>query len=418
MAMVMGKRFAQSTLALGLLCTIGYEQGQALAQIPTVSSDGTLANPSAAPPPPPPPAPAAPVVIPLDASGKPIAPAAETDTGFYYNDDVDGTVSLGGEPVPATHTIEKGDTLWDISSTYFNNPWEWPRVWSYNPEITNPHWIYPGGTVRLYAAGTEPSQSGTFVKPENTLARPDEIPPEKGKPNWFSMRQLAFVDRQNLAFAGTIVGSTDEKRLLSDGDNIYIDYPKGQPPKVGKKYSVYAETKSVKHPNTGANVGSYVTIIGEIEIRSVKQGKRARALVTDTIEPLERGHRVGPVERTFKNLEPRANETDLQATVVGQFSRDALIGARQVIFLDKGKRDGLRNGNTLFVVRRGDALPEMGGKPHNAGQNDEDYPARAIGEIMIAQAGEHTSVGLVTISVREIEIGDMVLMRKGNGGSE
>jgi len=41
------------------------------------------------------------------------------------------------------HTVVPGDTLWDLCAKYLNNPWYWPRVWSYNPEISNPHWIYP-----------------------------------------------------------------------------------------------------------------------------------------------------------------------------------------------------------------------------------------------------------------------------------
>src|SRR5207248_2604701 len=74
------------------------------------------------------------------------------------------TVTLGddsGKPgtsstklVPPSHTVKKGDTLWDICDGYFGNPWQWPRVWSYNPEILNPHWIYPGEIVRLKKDGT------------------------------------------------------------------------------------------------------------------------------------------------------------------------------------------------------------------------------------------------------------------------
>ncbi|HZW88388.1 MAG TPA: LysM peptidoglycan-binding domain-containing protein, partial [Myxococcaceae bacterium] len=48
------------------------------------------------------------------------------------------------------HTVEKGDTLWDLSSKYLGSPWYWPKVWSYNPQIANPHWIYPGNQVRFY----------------------------------------------------------------------------------------------------------------------------------------------------------------------------------------------------------------------------------------------------------------------------
>jgi hypothetical protein len=121
---------------------------------------------------------------------------------------------------------------------------------------------------------------------------------------------------------------------------------------------------------------------------------------------------VGPLQRTFKDVKPRANEVDVQGNVVAQIGNDELIGVRQVVFVDRGKKSGVREGNRMFVVRRGDAYPEMGGRMSNSGQDDRTYPARAIGEIMIVQAGENTSVGVVSLAVKEIERGDMVLMRK------
>src|SRR5215813_5694771 len=53
------------------------------------------------------------------------------------------------------HSVVRGDTLWDLSQTYLGSPWYWPKVWSYNPEIANPHWIYPGNRVRFFPSGEE-----------------------------------------------------------------------------------------------------------------------------------------------------------------------------------------------------------------------------------------------------------------------
>jgi hypothetical protein len=64
------------------------------------------------------------------------------------------------------HVVRRGDTLWDICFLYFNDPWQWPKIWSYNPQITNPHWIYPGDLVRLLPRGVfaqlpaEPERDG------------------------------------------------------------------------------------------------------------------------------------------------------------------------------------------------------------------------------------------------------------------
>src|SRR5687767_3222086 len=48
-----------------------------------------------------------------------------------------------------SHPVAAGDTLWGLSGKYLGSSYEWPRLWSYNPEITNPHFIYPGHVLRL-----------------------------------------------------------------------------------------------------------------------------------------------------------------------------------------------------------------------------------------------------------------------------
>jgi hypothetical protein len=60
---------------------------------------------------------------------------------------------IGPREIPPTYSVRRGDTLWDITGHFYGNPYDWPRVWSYNAEITNPHWIYPDQVVRLLAAG-------------------------------------------------------------------------------------------------------------------------------------------------------------------------------------------------------------------------------------------------------------------------
>ena len=58
---------------------------------------------------------------------------------------------------PDKHIVVKGDTLWDISSTFLKSPWRWPEVWQLNKEqIADPHWIYPGDIVYLDTSGTTP----------------------------------------------------------------------------------------------------------------------------------------------------------------------------------------------------------------------------------------------------------------------
>jgi hypothetical protein len=406
----------------------------ASAQVPTVTPDGKLADP-AAPPPAPPPAPPTTIIVPPQGgaaqpgvAGSAGTPAADTGTGtgFYHTDDYgaltgddtggvidtgDGRVQVHGGSVPPIHTVRRGDTLWDISWFYYSNPWEWPRVWSYNPEITNPHWIYPGDQVRLYEGGKAPATAGTG----SGAGGPDQpvaARPQTGE-GFFELRQLAFVGNEDLKSSITVDGSPEEKMLLAAGDEVYLAYPKNRPPRVGQRYSVYQERRRVKHPESGKDVGAYVKIVGEVEVISVKENKRARAVILDSVDVIERGQRVGPLQRQFKNVDATPAEVDLEGTIVADIASDQLIGARQVVVLDRGAEHRMKVGNKLHVVRRGDAYQKVMGPRTNVGKNDTRYPARSIGEVLVVQTGKRNSIAVVVRSDKEFGVGDHVLMVRG-----
>ncbi len=384
-------------LPCGLLGVTGAAQAQA------IGSDGVPAS-------------QAPVLVPV----QPQAEAGQADTGGYYYmddyigqppDDLDGPAGEGySGPVPDVHVVRSGDTLWDLSQAYFSNPWEWPKVWSYNAQITNPHWIYPGDQVRLLPEGL-PAEGGAIAGMPTTVAAAAMAQPAPIRRFGVGLRQLAFVDVDELEAAARIDGGVVEKELLADGDTVYLAYPEGQMPRTGERFAIYEEKKRVKHPDSGEVVGSYVRILGELEVVSAQRGKRARAIITDSNDVIERGDRVGPLQRTFKTVEPSRNEVSRQGTVVAMLKNDELIGEGEIVFLDLGAADGVKVGNRMFVVRRGDAYAEVMGPGDNIGKDDRRFPARAIGEVLVVQTGDEVAVGLVTLALQEMGVGDLVLMR-------
>lgn len=394
-------------MSIAILCAA---PAVAAAQV-EVDPGGRTPPAEAAPPP------QQPVVVPVPAAPQPEAeqgePTGLEGMGDYHLDDADlyGD-DRDGQPIqtitPELHVVRKGDTLWDICSQYFNDPWQWPRIWSYNPSITNPHWIYPGDIVRLLEQGAEQP-----AVTERTGDVDIEVTPTPARTTSVTVRQLAFVDADDISEI-TIDGSPEEKQLLATGDPVYLAYPEDQPPEEGETYTIYTEQKKVKHPTEGDYVGSYVRILGDVRVQSVQEGKRARGVITDANDVIERGALVGPVQRTFQNVRPTPNQQNLRGTIVAQLGADELIGQGEVVFIDVGTANGVERGNRLFVIRRGDAYEEEMGPRGNVGQDDPDFPARAIGEIVIVQTGDNLSVGLVTLALQEMGRGDHVLMRKSN----
>jgi hypothetical protein len=307
--------------------------------------------------------------------------------------------------------VRRGDTLWDICFFYFNDPWQWPKIWSYNPQITNPHWIYPGDLVRLLPRGMfvqAPARAPAEPDSAAPAAPPDALPAPQRRLE-VGIKQTAFIEKSDLDASITITGAVDEKVLLGAGDQVYLSYPASKPPRVGERYSIYVPNNVVK--SGGSEVGAYVRVLGSLQVQSVKQDKQARGVILDANQEIERGAKVGPLVKTFRTVPPVAPRVDAQGTVVAMLTYDQLVGQGEVVFVDLGRRSGVEVGNRMFVVRRGDALP----RPMNrqAGQDDRQFPARALGEIVIVDVGDRISVGLVTLAVQEMNIGDLVMMQVG-----
>jgi LysM domain len=347
--------------------------------------------------------------------GKVVTGEAGGDPGGYYvppggaggGDTYQTPDTLHAGPVPELHVVRTGDTLWDICSFYFNDPWQWPKIWSYNAQITNPHWIYPGDLVRLLPRGVfsqvtpDPGEKGPDVKPTD----PVPAPQRRIESN---VKNTAFVEKSDLDKSITVDGAVDEKVLLGPGDELYLSYPEGKPPQVGKTYSIYVPGRAVK---AGSNdYGSYVKVLGTLRVLSVKQDKRARGVIVEATQEIERGVKVGPLVTRFKNVPFVASKVDLQGTIVAMLTKDQLIGDGEVVFINVGKGSGIEVGNRMFVVRRGDAYPDV--MSTEVGSDDRRFPARALGQIVVVEVGAKVSIGVITLSIQEMSVGDLVMMQK------
>lgn len=126
-------------------------------------------------------------------------------------------------------------------------------------------------------------------------------------------------------------------------------------------------------------------------MQSVKQDKQATGVIVEANQEIERGAKVGPLLTTFRTVPPVPAKVNAQGTVVAMLTYDQIVGQGEVVFIDLGRRSGVEVGNRMFVVRRGDALPTR--MNPQTGQDDRQFPARALGQIVIVDVATGSRSG-------------------------
>ena len=312
--------------------------------------------------------------------------------------------------VPPIYTVRRGDTLWDVTGRYYGNPWEWPRVWSYNPEVTNPHWIYPLDQLRLLPPNTpvEP-QSGPRVRTPVTSFRSGTV----------YLRQEGYLDEEALEQTGVVVGSPEDHMMLSPYDQVYLEFDENLRGQPAGEYTIYREIEEGERERDGE--GQLVRIFGAVRIESYDQDRRtARATIIEALDPIERGYRVAPVPRRFDMVPPRVSDRDIATHVAATLRPHELLGEQQIVFLPIGENEGLQLGHRFFLTEAGDRWRDgLSGDPddHGAIVNPPDepdaYPAEVIAEGRVVHVRPSSATLMITRSVREVERGDRAEMRSG-----
>ncbi|WP_205519792.1 LysM peptidoglycan-binding domain-containing protein [Pyxidicoccus caerfyrddinensis] len=332
----------------------------------------------------------------------------------------------GRESAPGeVHSVQEGDTLWDLSQRYLGSPWYWPKVWAYNPEIANPHWIYPGNQVRFFASGEEvPTRVGTEIASEDVAAPTElsgaDLVTVTGKIGYdvSSSRPVTtqgFVTQRELDEAGRIEGSSSGALMLSYPDTAYVRFKKKGSAKVGDRYVVYHTTQAIQHPVTKKQLGYLTDFLGTLRVIRVSDNV-VTAQVVDTWDGMERGDLVGPVgERLTERVAPKPNAKELQATVVTALVPYlTLLGENHTVVVDRGSADGVQLGNTFTILRQGDpSLQVLGQEAKPITAKEKRFPWENVGTCMVTEVKERTSNCLMLRSMEELVPGDRAVMRVG-----
>ena len=333
----------------------------------------------------------------------------------------------GRTAVKEDHTVIPEDTMWDLCARYLNNPWYWPRVWSYNPEITNPHWIFPGQQVRFYPSGELPGEieaARDFEVPETVPEDEEFVDVEEDLVDWMGDRRPirvkrvtalkiqrdAFVTPEEFKDMGYIKGSREEKEYLSEYDPIYIWFTDPNAAQVGQKYMIVRQMREITHPITGDPVGFYIRVLGAVQVVHVSEDV-ATAIIATSLDPIFRGDKIAPWNPQLnKHIGPKPNSVELRGYIVDSRVTITEVGERHIVFIDQGSDSGVEEGNVFDVVRREDGRIPMTEGAREIGYVNKELPVEILGRVMIVDSRPTASTGVVMASLKELRIGDRVLM--------
>lgn len=316
------------------------------------------------------------------------------------------------------HAVQSGDTLWDLCSKYLNSPWYWPKIWSYNPQLTNPHWIYPGNEVRFYPGDeelpTEIDVGRSLSVEDEDLVIPgvltdDELVKTVGTVEtgrtpldsvWTSF--VGILSKDAIERAGRIVNSTSESIMLMDGVRVYIEGD--EPMRQGERYAVFRAVREIVHPITGESYGRAIEIVGGLEITDTTP-EVATGRITEAFRPIQRGDLIGKWPASFATrVRPVTNSQDAVGYIL-ETASDVLgpLGEHSMVYIDQGRNDGVQNGNTFVVYHRGDRYT----------YETNGLPREAVGLLMVIDAQDKASTAVVVNSAYELHVGDLVKMNAG-----
>lgn len=187
---------------------------------------------------------------------------------------------LLNESAPTTYVVVKGDTLWDISAVFLEQPWLWPKLWRLNPEISNPHLIYPGDVLRLvYDENGEPML--VVNQPETTDdGKPVVVVKEKPNLKWSPkvrttvkgeaieilplhiiapyIRYQNLFTQEQLDTMPYVIGSDEGHRSSIDNFNVYVN----DNLVLAKTYGIYHKGKEIVDPETQESLGFEGVLVG------------------------------------------------------------------------------------------------------------------------------------------------------------
>lgn len=319
-------------------------------------------------------------------------------TGLLSASVTAGAVRLS-EGAPEVYTVKKGDTFWGIAGLYLDKPWHWPKLWQKNPDIENPHLIYPDDVLRLsYQNGTPILQSARAQR----LKSKTDAWPINGAPQSVLRQYLTYdslVDENAVTQAPRVLGSPEGWRYLSMREPFYVDAPLENQQwfvyRVASKFERQLGDKTVQMTSlkkvAEAKLLSVIDDISEMQLIKQTQEVKLNDILLTAV-----------AAKTGDIFHPSAAPSGLAGNMIGHLYGSKYVGLRQIVVVDLGTEDGLEPGNTLSAQIPGTLLKGGRGNMRYTTSVDNEaepivtqLPDRSVGTLLVIRSYPHFSLAMV-----------------------
>jgi hypothetical protein len=337
------------------------------------------------------------------------------------------------DDAPKSYVVKKGDTLWDISELFLKQPWLWPKLWRLNPEINNPHLIYPGDVLTLVfdeqgspMLVVEPTKEKPSYKWSPKIRQKNKsdsairllplevIAPFMKYDHLFSAKQLEALPH--------VIGSDEGYRSSITGFKVYVN----KDLELAKTYAIYDKGEEIIDPDTEKSLGFYVNLVATgqaLRTGNMSKSEPATLKISTAKREIRSGDYVVPVhegQMLPSIFEMKAVNKEFRGTIVKAVSDGREFGKLEVVMLNRGLEDQVAVGDVMAIKRLSPSVVETNSGPKYTQEaprwnrmlasdgSDYKMPEEPLGELMVFKVYQTASMALILRTEKPARLQDVV----------